>query len=87
MYAVVFQVDVKESWEGDLEQDLDQLVAFAKTLPGFIRGTWTADGPRGLSFLLFDSEEAARSVANAPAPPDGPVTLRSVDVYEVQRDV
>jgi hypothetical protein len=87
MYAVVFQVDMKENWEGDADQDLDQLVAFAKSLPGFVRGTWTADGRRGLSFLLFASEDEARSVATAPSPPDGPATLRSVDVYEVQRDV
>ena len=88
MYAVVFQVDMKDDWAGDPDQDLDGLVGFAKSLPGFIRGTWVEAGSRGLSFLLFATEEAARSVAdNASAPPDGPATLRSVDVYEVRRDV
>ena len=87
MYAVVFQVDMKDNWEGDPDQDLDALVGFSKTLPGFVRGTWTQSGPRGLSFLLFESEGAARSVAdNASPPPCGPATLRCVDVYQVQRD-
>lgn len=88
MYAVVFQVDMKDDWEGNPDQDLDGLVGFAKSLPGFVRGTWTQAGPRGLSFLLFATEEAARSLAdNAAGPPDGPATLRSVEVYEVRRDV
>ena len=89
MFAVVFQVDMKENWEGDPVEDLDQLVAFAKTLPGFIRGTWSYPDARrrALSFLLFASEDEARSVANTPTQPDGPVTLRSADVYEVARDV
>ena len=89
MYAVAFQVDMKEDWDGDPVQDLENLVEFAKTLPGFIRGTWTFPDARRrcLSFLLFETEENARSVADAPTPPDGPVTLHSADVYEVARHV
>jgi hypothetical protein len=37
---------------------------------------------------LFDSEEAARAVAaSASMPPDASAQLRSVDVYEVARDI
>ena len=88
MHAVVFQVDMKQGWEGSAEAELDQLVTMLKSVPGFVRGTWTTDGRRGLSFLLFGSQESAESLAaNASMPPDAGVTLRSVDVYEVVRDV
>ena len=88
MHAVVFQVDMKPGWEGSVESELDQLVTLVKSVPGFVRGTWANDDRRGLSFLLFESEETARGLAaNASMPPDASVTLRSVDVYEVVRDV
>ena len=88
MHAVVFQVDMKPGWEEKGEAELDQLVTMVKSVPGFVRGTWTTDGRRGLSFLLFESQETADGVAaNASMPPDASVTLRSADVYEVVRDV
>jgi quinol monooxygenase YgiN len=88
MHAVVFQVDMKHGWEGKVEAELDQLVTMVKSVPGFVRGTWTTDGRRGLSFLLFESQESAQGLAdNAAMPPDASVTLRAVDVYEVVRDV
>ena len=88
MHAVVFQVDMKQDWEGSVDAELDQLVTMLKSVPGFVRGTWTTDGRRGLSFLQFASQETAEGLAaNASMPPDSAVTLRSVDVYEVVRDV
>ncbi|HEX8769550.1 MAG TPA: hypothetical protein VF711_02135 [Acidimicrobiales bacterium] len=88
MHAVVFVVDVKQDWQGDVDQELDQLIGMVKSVPGFVRGTWTTDGKTGLSFLLFETEQAARALAdNAGMPPDASVTFRSVDVYEVLRDV
>ena len=88
MHAVVFQVDMKQGWDGRVEAELDQLVAMVKSVPGFVRGTWANDDRRGLSFLLFESQESAEGIAaNASMPPDASVTLRSVDVYEVVRDV
>ena len=87
MHAVVFHVDMKEGWEQSAEEELNQLVGFLRAAPGFVRGTWTTDGTRGLSFILFESEEAARGIAdNASMPPDAGVTLRSVDVYQVVRE-
>ena len=88
MHAVVFQVDMKQGWEGKVEAELDQLVTMVKSVPGFVRGTWANDDRRGLSFLLFESQESAHGLAdNAAMPPDASVTLRAVDVYEVVRDV
>ena len=88
MHAVVFQVDMKQGWEGSTEAELDQLVTMVKSVPGFVRGTWASDGRRGLSFLLFESQETAEGLAaNASMPPDASVILRSADVYEVARDV
>ena len=88
MHAVVFQVDMKQGWEGSAEAELDQLVTMLKSVPGFVRGTWANDDRRGLSFLLFESQESAEGLAaNASMPPDASVTFQSVDVYEVVRDV
>jgi quinol monooxygenase YgiN len=79
---------MKQGWEGNVEAELDQLVTMVKSVPGFVRGTWANDDRRGLSFLLFESQESAEGIAaNASMPPDASVTLRSVDVYEVVRDV
>ena len=88
MYAVVFEVDFKTDWSGDPDVELDQLTGFIKSAPGFVRGTWTSDGRRGLSFILFDNEAHARAIAdNAHMPDDASGILRSVAVYEVARDV
>lgn len=87
MHAVVFQVDMKPDWQGDQDQELDHLVTMVKSMPGFVRGSWAGDGRRGLSFIVFESEAAARSLAdNASMPPDASVTFRSVDVYEIARE-
>lgn len=87
MHAVVFEVDIKEGWEGDVDRELDQLATMVKSVPGFVRGTWTSDGHRGLALILFESEPAARGVAdNASMPPDASVTVRSVAVHEVLRE-
>ncbi len=88
MHAVVFQVDMKQDWEGDADAELDQLITMMKSTPDFVRGTWTSDGTRGLSFIVYASEDAARSVAaNAGLPPDASVSFRCVDVYEILRDI
>ena len=88
MHAVVFQVDFVPGRESQQNGELDFITGMIKSTPGFIRGTWTGDDTRGLSFLLFDSEQAARDVADGGGmPPDASVTFRSVDVYAVARDI
>ena len=88
MHAVVFQVDFKQDWQGDVDAELDQLVGLLTSVPSFVRGTWATDGGRGLSFVVFDDEQSARAAAaNAAAPPDAAVVFRSADVYQIVRDV
>lgn len=88
MHAVVFQVDFVPGREAQQDAELDFVTSLMKSVPGFVRGTWSGDGTRGLSYLVFDSEEAARAVAgSAGMPPDAAAVLRSVDVYEVARDI
>jgi hypothetical protein len=88
MHAVIFQVDFVPGKEGQQEAELDFLTGVMQGTPGFVRGTWMGDDRRGLSCLLFESEEAARNVAaNAGMPPDASATLRSVDVLTVARDI
>jgi hypothetical protein len=88
MHAVVFQVDFVPGREKQQDRELDFVTEMMRSTPGFVRGTWLGDDERGLSCILFDSEESARTVADsAGMPPDAAVTVRSVDVYAVARDV
>jgi hypothetical protein len=88
MHAVIFQVDFVPGREQQQDAELDVITGMVKSTPGFVRGTWLGDDTRGLSCILFDSEQAARTVAdNAAMPPDAAVALRSVDVYAVARDI
>ncbi|MDT4960681.1 MAG: hypothetical protein QOF87_328 [Pseudonocardiales bacterium] len=84
MHAVVFQVDMKEGRDDDTRPELEQLIGSVKTVPGFVRGTWTTDGSKGVSMVIMESEEAALEMAaNASIPPEAAVTFRSADVLEV----
>jgi quinol monooxygenase YgiN len=88
MYAVVFRVDIKQGWQGDVDAELDQLIEMVKSVPGFVRATWTTDGKTGLSFIVMEDEEAAKAMAgDGSIPPEASVTFRSVHIYEVVRDV
>jgi hypothetical protein len=87
LYAVVFEVDIKPDWVGDADRELDYMAGMVKSIPGFVRASWATDGRRGLSFIVFTSEETARSVAaNAALPPDASATLRAASVYEIVRE-
>ena len=73
----------------------DEVVAGAKSIlanisqaPGFVSGVFTrsTDGTAGRSMIVFDSEAAARAVAeNAQGmiPDDAPTEMVSLEVYEV----
>jgi quinol monooxygenase YgiN len=88
MYAVVYHVDIKPDWDGDVEAELDELAALTKAAPGFVRGTWANDATTGLSFIVMADEASARAMAaNTQVPPDASVTFRSVEVLEIARDV
>jgi quinol monooxygenase YgiN len=88
MYAVVFQVDMKPGWEGNVDAELDALIETVKAVPGFVRGTWATNGKTGTSFILLENEAAAKEMADGRAiPPEASVTFRAVDIYEIVRDV
>jgi hypothetical protein len=85
MHAVVVRVSIgdAESVERDLKETVVPRVSQA---PGFVAGYWSRadDGSNGLSMLVFESEDAARAVADRISGnvPQG-VRLESTEVREV----
>jgi hypothetical protein len=65
MHAVVVRVSISdvESAQKGLEEVVVPRVSQA---PGFVAGYWTRsdDGSNGQSMIVFDSEDAARTVAD-----------------------
>jgi hypothetical protein len=87
MHAVVVRVTVgdAEIAEKGLHQ---QVVPGVSGAPGFVAGYWTRsdDGANGLSLLVFESEEAARAVADrfrAGSILPETVTVSRIEVREV----
>src|SRR5439155_16876765 len=84
-------VELLHSSHEDLARKLLQEVTVprAKSLAGFKSGTWlrALHSDRGMSVLLFDSEDDARAAADqirSQGPPEGsPVIMESVDAFEV----
>jgi hypothetical protein len=83
MYAVVVRVTVKEL-ERALEELKNRVVPNVSQSPGFVAGYWTRSGSEGLSMVVFESEDAARQMADR-VPQTIPefVTLENVEVREV----
>jgi hypothetical protein len=85
MHAVVVRVSISdvETAQKGLEEVVVPRVSGA---PGFVAGYWTRsdDGSNGQSMLVFESEDAARAVADRLGTdvPEG-VTLDSAEVREV----
>ena len=85
MYAVVVRVSISdvETAQKGLEE---MVVPRVSQAPGFVAGYWTRsdDGSNGQSMLVFESEDAARTVAERLGDnvPEG-VTLESAEVREV----
>ena len=90
MHGVIVQVEIDESHEDEARKMLHEVtVPRAKQLAGFSTGNWlrALDDARGMSVLLFVSEEAARAavkeIKSQGPPPGAPVTMKAVDVFEV----
>jgi hypothetical protein len=85
MHAVVVRVSISdaESAQKGLEE---MVVPRASQAPGFVAGYWTRadDKSNGLSMIVFESEDAARTVAEQIGTnvPDG-VTFEGAEVREV----
>ena len=89
MHGVVAQVKIDSGRREEAVKLLnDFAIPTAKGFTGFVSGNWlrSLQGDRGVSVLLFESEDAARAaverVRQGP-PPGAPVTFESADVYEV----
>jgi hypothetical protein len=85
MYAVVVNVtrnDIEKSEEAVRNDVAPRL----SSMPGFVAGYWTAAGSSGLSMVVYESEDAASSVAdmirNGQVAPDT-VTVDNVEVRQV----
>jgi hypothetical protein len=90
MYAIVIDVEVDLTRDDEARSMVrEMIVPRAKTHPGFAGGYWlrALQGDVLRTVQLYDSEDNARTTANEiaseGAPPGAPVTLVSVDTYEV----
>ena len=87
MHAVVVNVTINDV-EPATEILRTEVVPRASQAPGFVAGYWTrsSESNRGLSMVVFQSEEAAQAAAQqiqAMGAPSDAVTLDSVEVREV----
>lgn len=84
MHAVIVDVSISDT-EGSQQELRERVVPMVSQAPGFVSGFWMEAGEgRGHSVVIFESEEAAKRMAdqvrsNAPSA----VTIDSVDVREV----
>ena len=90
MYAVFVEVNADASLEDQARKVLQETIAPRARDAGARAGYWlSAQGGRGVSVTVFDSEEAARHQADqlkgGETPPGAPpgVTVRTVEVREV----
>ncbi|MDQ3587399.1 MAG: hypothetical protein M3433_07715 [Actinomycetota bacterium] len=84
MHAVVVQATLHD-FEAGRTFLREEVVPQVSQAPGFVAAYWVGiEEDQGRSMLVFESEDAARGVANQIAsPPNGAVTVDSVDVGEV----
>jgi hypothetical protein len=83
MHAVVVSVTLNEA-ERAQEELKNRIVPMVSQSPGFVAGYWTRSGTEGLSMVIFDSEDAARQMADRlPQTVPDVVTLTNVEVREV----
>jgi hypothetical protein len=83
MHGVVVRVTIKD--RDPAEQALrEQVVPQVSQAPGFVTGYWLRKENSGLSFIIFESEEAARQASeNIQSPDPDAVTVDEVEVREV----
>ena len=83
MHAVVVRVTIKDE-DAATKVLREEVVPRASQAPGFVTGYWTRKGDKGLSMIVFESEQGASGAAEAvrTGMPDA-VTLDDVEVREV----
>lgn len=85
MHAVVVRVKINNV-EASIQELRESVVPTVSQAPGFVAGYWTRreDSDRGLSMIVFESEDAANEAAGrirSTAPED--VSVEDVEVREV----
>jgi hypothetical protein len=82
MHAVVTTVTVNDR-EAATSHLRDQVVPGVSQAPGFVAGYWTRKDNTGLAMVLFESEEAAKSMADkVPSMLTDAVALENIEVRE-----
>jgi hypothetical protein len=80
MWSAIVDVEVEDSSTSE-PQLRDQVIPMVKQSPGFVTGYWMSlDDHKGTSFVVFDTEENARSAA----PPVGPGPMPGVTISSVR---
>lgn len=84
MHAVLVNVTINDP-EAAPRTLREQVVPRVSQAPGFVAGYWMRpEEGKGWSVIAFESEEAARAMADTiVSPPTGEVTVNRVDVHEV----
>jgi hypothetical protein len=85
VHAVVVKLTIDDVDRDDQLLE-EQVVPRASGAAGFVAGYWTRSGDSGLSMVVYESEEAARAVAEqiqSMGLPDNAVTVEGVEVREV----
>ena len=84
MHAVVTSLTVNDP-EAARSQMRENVVPGVSRTPGFVAGYWTGGGDGGgLSFVVFESEEAAKSLSDrVPSLLTDAVTIKNIEVREV----
>jgi hypothetical protein len=83
MHGVVVRVTIKDV-EAAEKALREQVVPRVSQSPGFVTAYWLRKENSGVSFAIFDSEDAARTVSEQVQSPDpDAVTLDDVEVREV----
>lgn len=83
MHALVFRVSIHEREEADRMLH-EKLVPGMSDAPGFVAGYWVQVGENeGTSMIVFDSEQAARRIAEQPPPQTSAFTVDSFELGNV----
>ena len=85
MHAVVVKLTIDDV-DRDNQLLEEQVVPRASGAAGFVAGYWTRSGDGGLSMVVYESEDAARAVAEqirTKGLPDEADTVEGVEVREV----
>ena len=83
MHAVVTRITVNDREAAPIQMR-ENVVPTVSQSPGFVAGYWTRGDDGGLSFVVFESEDAANALRErVPLILSDAVTIDSIEVREV----